>query len=36
MAPMLSNEELEVKFFEYLSIYYDITQIDKIYITMNL
>lgn len=29
MAPMLSNEELEEKFFEYLSLYYDITQIDR-------
>ena len=29
MAPMLSNEELEEKFFEYLAIYYDISQINR-------
>lgn len=29
MVPMLSDEELEEKFFEYLDIYYDVSQIDK-------
>ncbi|WP_346889236.1 hypothetical protein [Clostridium sp. UBA1056] len=29
MVPMLNNEELEEKFFEYLDIYYDVSKIDK-------
>ncbi len=29
MVPMLNDEELEEKFFEYLDIYYDVSQIDK-------
>lgn len=29
MVPMLSDEELEEKFFEYLAFYYDVSKIDK-------